>query len=370
MTTVRTRIAPSPTGMLHLGTARTALFSWAFARHHGGQFILRIEDTDLERSTEQAVQVILDSMAWLQLDYDEGPVRQTSRLPRYREVIEQMLATGQAYRCYASREELDALRSAQMARGEKPRYDGRWRPENAAGMTPPPGVPPVVRFKNPLAGTVAWDDRVKGRIEISNAELDDLVIARPDGTPTYNFCVVVDDLDMKITHVVRGDDHVNNTPRQINIIRALGAEPPVYAHVPTVLGEDGQKLSKRHGAVSVMQYEELGYLPEALVNFLARLGWSHGDDEIFGREKLVEWFDLDAISAAPSRFDAAKLAWVNQEHLKRLPVPALGTRFAAYLKRTGVDCTNGPDSAAVAELLRERVTTLAEMAAAARYFYE
>jgi glutamyl-tRNA synthetase len=331
---------------------------------------LRIEDTDVARSTREAEQAILDAMAWLGLDYDEGPYYQLQRMERYRAVLAGMLARGLAYRCYMQPAELDALRAEQMARGEKPRYDGRWRPENAGGRTPPQGVDPVIRFKNPLDGVVAWDDRVKGRIEISNAELDDLVIARADGTPTYNFGAVVDDLDMRITHVVRGDDHVNNTPRQINMIRALGGDVPVYAHVPTVLGEDGQKLSKRHGAVSVMQYEEMGYLPEAMVNFLARLGWSHGDDEIFTREQLIAWFDLDAISAAPSRFDAAKLAWVNQEHLKRLPVPALGTRFAAYLKRTGVDCTNGPDSAAVAELLRERVTTLAEMAAAARYFYE
>ena len=315
---IRTRFAPSPTGFLHLGGARTALFAWAYARRHGGTFILRIEDTDVERSTPEAVAAILDAMAWLGLDYDEGPFYQMQRMDRYRAVLADMLERGLAYRCYMSPAELDELRAAQMARGEKPRYDGRWRPENAVGKTPPAGVAPVIRFKNPLDGSVVWDDRVKGRIEIANAELDDLVIARPDGTPTYNFCVVVDDLDMRITHVVRGDDHVNNTPRQINIIRALGAEPPVYAHVPTVLGEDGQKLSKRHGAVSVMQYEELGYLPEAMVNFLARLGWAHGDDEIFTRDEFVAWFDLDAISPAPSRFDADKLKWVNQEHMKRL----------------------------------------------------
>jgi glutamyl-tRNA synthetase len=265
--------------------------------------------------------------------------------------------------------ELDALRAAQMARGEKPRYDGRWRPETAAGLTPPPGVAPVVRFRNPLTGSVAWDDRVKGTVAIANAELDDLVIARPDGTPTYNFCVVVDDLDMRITHVVRGDDHVNNTPRQINIIRALGALPPVYAHVPTVLGEDGQKLSKRHGAVSVMQYEEAGYLPEAMVNFLARLGWAHGDTEIFSRDELVEWFDLEGISPSPSRFDTAKLAWVNQEHLKRLPGDELGRRLSPYLGRAGLDPAAGPDPGAVAALLRDRVPTLTEMADAAHYFY-
>ena len=366
---IRTRFAPSPTGFLHLGGARTALFAWAYARRHGGTFILRIEDTDVERSTPEAVKAILDAMAWLGLDYDEGPYYQMQRMDRYRAVVADMLARGLAYHCYMPPAELDALRAAQMARGEKPRYDGRWRPENAAGLTPPPGVAPVVRFKNPLGGSVAWDDRVKGTIEIANAELDDLVIARPDGTPTYNFCVVVDDLDMRITHVVRGDDHVNNTPRQINIIRALGALPPVYAHVPTVLGEDGQKLSKRHGAVSVMQYEEAGYLPEAMVNFLARLGWAHGDAEIFGREELVAWFDLEGISPSPARFDTAKLAWVNQEQMKRLPGDELGRRLSPYLGRAGLDAAAGPDPGAVAALLRDRVATLTEMADAAHYFY-
>ncbi len=341
---IRTRFAPSPTGFLHLGGARTALFAWAHARRHQGTFILRVEDTDVERSTPEAVTAILDAMAWLGLDYDEGPYYQTQRMDRYRAVIADMLARGLAYHCYMQPAELDALRAAQTARGEKPRYDGRWRPENAAGLTPPAGIAPVVRFRNPATGSVAWDDRVKGRIEIANAELDDLVIARSDGTPTYNFCVVVDDLDMRISHVVRGDDHINNTPRQINIIRALGAEPPVYAHVPTVLGEDGQKLSKRHGAVGVMQYEALGYLPEAMVNFLARLGWAHGDAEIFGRDELVAWFDLDAISASPSRFDAAKLAWVNQEHMKRLPGDELGARLAAVPAPRGARSRGGTRS--------------------------
>jgi len=366
---VRTRFAPSPTGFLHVGGARTALFSWAYARRHGGTFILRIEDTDTERGTQEAEQAILDGMAWLGLEYDEGPFHQMQRMDRYRAVVAEMLERGLAYRCYTSPTELDALRTAQMARGEKPRYDGRWRPENAVGMTPPAGVAPVIRFKNPLSGAVAWADRVKGHIEISNTELDDLVIARPDGTPTYNFCVVVDDLDMKITHVVRGDDHVNNTPRQINIIRALGAEPPVYAHVPTVLGEDGHKLSKRHGAVSVMQYEELGYLPEAMVNFLAHLGWGHGDDEIFTRSEFVSWFDLDAIHPAPARFDTQKLKWVNQEHMKRLPEADLGQRLVPYLVRAGLKPDAGPPPAPVALLLRDRVATLAEMADAAYYFY-
>jgi len=369
MTTVRTRFAPSPTGFLHLGGARTALFSWAYARRHGGAFILRIEDTDVERSTREAVQAILDAMAWLGLDYDEGPFFQMQRLDRYRAVLGDMLERGLAYRCYTTPAELEALRAAQMARGEKPRYDGRWRPENAGGRKPPEGIAPVFRFKNPLEGTVAWDDRVKGRIEIANSELDDLVIARADGTPTYNFGVVVDDLDLRITHVVRGDDHVNNTPRQINILRALGAALPVYAHVPTVLGEDGQKLSKRHGAVSVMQYEEMGYLPEAMVNFLARLGWGHGDAEVFTRSEFVTWFDLGAINPAPSRFNADKLKWVNHEHLKRLPEDELARRFPPYLARAGLDTRMGPPPGAVALLLRDRVPTLVEMADAAHYFY-
>ena len=293
VTTVRTRFAPSPTGFIHLGNIRSALFPWAFARRHGGVFILRVEDTDVERSTQEAVDAIIAAMAWLGLDYDEGPYYQMQRMDRYRAVLADMVARGLAYRCYMPPAELDALRAAQMARGEKPRYDGRWRPENSAGMTPPPGVAPVIRFRNPQDGAVAWDDAVKGRIEIANAELDDLVLARPDGTPTYNFCVVVDDLDMKITHVIRGDDHVNNTPRQINILRALGATPPVYAHLPTVLTPEGDKLSKRHGAKGVLQYRDDGYLPEAVVNYLARLGWSHGDDEIFSREQFLAWFDLD-----------------------------------------------------------------------------
>ena len=370
MTDIRTRFAPSPTGFLHLGGARTALFAWAYARRHAGAFILRIEDTDVERSTTEAVQAILDAMAWLGLDYDEGPFHQMQRMDRYRTVLREMEEGGLAYRCYMQPAELDELRAAQMARGEKPRYDGRWRPENAAGKAPPEGIAPVIRFKNPLTGSVAWDDRIKGRIEIANAELDDLVLARPDGTPTYNFCVVVDDIDMRITHVVRGDDHVNNTPRQINIFRALGAEPPVFAHVPTVLGEDGHKLSKRHGAVSVMQYEEEGYLPDAMVNFLARLGWAHGDDEVFTRQEFVSWFDLEHISAAPSRFNADKLRWLNQEHMKRLPEEALGRHLAPYLAREGLDPAKGPTPGGVALLLRDRTVTLAEMAAAARYFYE
>jgi glutamyl-tRNA synthetase len=347
------------------------LFAWAFARRHKGRFILRIEDTDVERSTPEAIQAILDGMAWLGLDYDEGPYHQMQRMDRYREVLAQMLAQGHAYHCYMSPKELDALRAEQAARGEKPRYDGRWRPENLKeGQNPPQGVAPVVRFKNPLSGSVEWDDQVKGRIEIANAELDDLVIARSDGTPTYNFCVVVDDLDMKITHVIRGDDHVNNTPRQINMIRALGAEPPVYGHLPTVLGADGTKLSKRHGAVSVMHYADEGFLPEAMINFLARLGWAHGDDEIFTRDQLVSWFDIAHVHPAPARFDADKLLWVNHEHIKRLTDEALAERLRLFLERAGLDVSRGPSLASVAVLLRDRTATLAEMRDEARYFYE
>src|SRR5512137_574135 len=370
MTTVRTRIAPSPTGMLHLGTARTALFSWAFARHHGGQFILRIEDTDLERSTEEAVQVILDSMAWLALDYDEGPVRQTARLPRYREVIERMLAAGQAYLCYASREELDQLREAQMARGEKPRYDGRWRPENAQGKAPPAGVTAVIRFRNPDAGDVAWNDLVKGPIAIANSELDDLVLARgADLVPTYNFAVVVDDIDMQITHVLRGDDHVNNTPRQINIYRALGAKLPAFGHLPMILGPDGQKLSKRHGAVSVMQYEADGILPEALFNYLARLGWSHGDEEKFSREQLVQWFDLDHVNRAPAQYNLDKLLWLNGEYMKEADNGRLAALAAPRIERRGGVLGSGPALDAVVALLKDRSRTLNELADGALLFY-
>jgi glutamyl-tRNA synthetase len=370
VSSVRTRFAPSPTGYLHLGSARTALFAWAFARHHGGRFVLRVEDTDVERSTQVAIKAILDAMRWLELDYDEGPYYQMQRLDRYKAVLDDMLERGLAYPCYTTPQELDALRAEQMARGEKPRYDGRWRPENLKpGQKPPPGIAPVYRFKNPLEGSVAWDDQVKGPIEIANAELDDLVIVRGDGVPTYNFGVVVDDLDMKITHVIRGDDHVNNTPRQINMIRALGASVPVYAHLPTVLGDDGQKLSKRHGAVSVMQYADDGFLSEAMINGLARVGWAHGDDEVFSRAKLVEWFDIRHVNPAPARFDATKLRWFNHEHIKRIPADALGAALGPFLARDGSDITQGPAPAAVAELLRDRAATLVEMAETARYFY-
>ncbi|HUN94531.1 MAG TPA: glutamate--tRNA ligase [Burkholderiaceae bacterium] len=371
-TTVRTRIAPSPTGMLHLGTARTALFSWAYARRHGGQFVLRIEDTDIERSTEAAVQAILDSMRWLDLDYDEGPVRQTDRLPRYREVLERMLAEGTAYRCYATKEELEQLREAQMARGEKPRYDGRWRPERAQGRTPPEGVAPVIRFRNEDDGAVAWNDLVKGPIEIANAELDDLVIARADWVPTYNFAVVVDDIDMGITHVLRGDDHVNNTPRQINIYRALlgpNGRLPQFGHLPMILGPDGQKLSKRHGAVSVMQYDADGFLPEALFNYLARLGWSHGDDEKFARDQLVEWFDLAHVNRAPAQFNLEKLKWLNAEYLKQADDERLAKLVAPRIEALGGNPAEGAALVAVVKLFKDRCHTLNEIADEAMLFY-
>ncbi len=320
-TSVRTRFAPSPTGFIHLGNIRSALYPWAFARKMKGTFVLRIEDTDVERSTSESVDAILEGMEWLGLDFDEGPFYQMQRMDRYREVLKQMQDAGLVYPCYMSTEELDALRERQREAGEKPRYDGTWRPEPGKVLPQPPaGVEPVLRFRNPLTGVVAWDDAVKGRIEISNEELDDLVIARPDGTPTYNFCVVVDDLDMRITHVIRGDDHVNNTPRQINILRALGAETPVYAHLPTVLNEQGEKMSKRHGAMSVVGYRDAGYLPEAVVNYLARLGWSHGDAEVFSREQFVEWFDLEHLGKSPAQYDHDKLNWLN-----RTPAPEAET---------------------------------------------
>ena len=370
VTAVRTRFAPSPTGFLHLGNIRSALFPWAFARHHQGTFILRIEDTDQERSTAEAEQAIVDAMAWLGLDYDEGPYYQMQRMDRYRAVLDDMLAKGLAYRCYTTPAELDELRAEQTARGEKPRYDGRWRPENAQGKTPPEGVAPVYRFRNPDDGVVAWDDAAKGRIEIANAELDDLVIARADGTPTYNFCVVVDDLEMRITHVIRGDDHVNNTPRQINILRALGATPPVYAHLPTVLTPGGEKLSKRHGARGILQYRDDGYLREALVNYLARLGWAHGDAEVFGVDELVSWFDLHGLTASAGRFDPEKLQWLNHEHLKRLDADELARRLTPFLSAAGIGVAAGPPVARVGALLKDRSPTLVEMAEAARYFYQ
>jgi glutamyl-tRNA synthetase len=334
---IRTRFAPSPTGFIHLGNIRSALYPWAFARSQGGDFILRIEDTDLDRSTQAAVDVIIEGMAWLGLDYDEGPFYQMQRMERYKVVLAELQAAGQVYPCYMSVAELDTLREGQMAAKEKPRYDGTWRPEPGKSLPAiPEGVKPVLRFKNPPTGSVVWEDKVKGRIEISNDELDDLVIARPDGTPTYNFCVVVDDIDMAITHVIRGDDHVNNTPRQINIFRALGKEPPVYAHLPTVLNEQGEKMSKRNGAKPVTQYRDEGYLPDAMVNYLARLGWSHGDDEIFTRAQFLQWFNLDHLGRSAAQFDEAKLRWVNAQHMKAMADEALAPLVAAQLQKRGV----------------------------------
>jgi glutamyl-tRNA synthetase len=368
---VRTRFAPSPTGYLHIGGARTALFSWAYARHHGGRFILRIEDTDIERSTPEAVQAILDGMRWLGLDYDEGPYFQMQRIYRYKEVIQQMLAAGTAYHCYVSPEELERMRAAQMAAGLKPRYDGTWRPEPGKILPiPPSGVQPVVRFKNPQTGVVSWDDLVKGRIAVANEELDDFIIARADGTPTYNFCVVVDDWDMNITHVIRGDDHVNNTPRQINLLRALGAPIPQYAHLSMILGDDGQKLSKRHGAVSVMQYEKDGYLPEAVLNYLARLGWSHGDDEIFDMRQFCQWFDLDHITPSAAQFNTEKLNWLNAHYLKQADNARLAAEVAKRLAARGIDMQQGPNLPAVVALYKARVVTLNELADAVEYFYQ
>ena len=369
MSEVRTRIAPSPTGMLHLGTARTALFCWAYARHHGGKFILRIEDTDAERSTEQAVQVILQSMRWLDLEYDEGPIRQTERLARYREVLEQMLADGRAYRCYASKEELELLREAQVSRNEKPRYDGRWRPENARGKTPPKDVQPVFRFRNPDDGDVDWNDLVKGPISISNRELDDLVIARSDWMPTYNFAVVVDDADMRISHVLRGEEHINNTPRQINLYRALNLVAPQFGHLPLILAPDGSKLSKRHGAVSVLQYDDDGFLPEALFNYLARLGWSHGDEEKFTREQLVEWFDLQHVNRAPAQYNLDKLMWLNGEYIKEADDGRLADLVAGRIEARGGRLAGGAALQKVVALLKDRSRTLNELADAALLFY-
>jgi glutamyl-tRNA synthetase len=366
--TTRTRFAPSPTGFIHLGNIRSALYPWAFARSTGGQFILRIEDTDLERSTQESVDVILEGMKWLGLDHDEGPFYQMQRIDRYKAVLAQMRDHGLVYPCYMSVEELDALRERQMANKEKPRYDGTWRPEPGKVLPPvPEGVQPVLRFKNPTSGSVVWDDKVKGRIEISNEELDDLVIARPDGTPTYNFCVVVDDIDMKITHVIRGDDHVNNTPRQINIFRALGAEPPVYAHLPTVLNEQGEKMSKRHGAKAVTWYRDAGFLADGVVNYLARLGWSHGDDEIFSREQFVQWFDLDHLGKSAAQYDEAKLRWVNAQHMKLTPDAQLAVFVEQQLRKRGIK----PDTrlAGICGLFKDRCDTTVMLADWAQKFY-
>jgi glutamyl-tRNA synthetase len=351
---------------LHIGGVRTALFCWLYARKHGGTFILRVEDTDRERSTPEAVQVILDGMEWLGLHADEGPFYQTQRYPRYREVIQQWLAEGKAYHCYCSKDELEAMRNAQLARKEKPRYDGRCR----ARTKPVEGATPVVRFRNPQDGAVIVDDAVHGKVVFQNAELDDLIIERSDGNPTYNFCVVVDDFDMKVTHVIRGDDHLNNTPRQMNMLRAMGVEPPVYAHLPMILGPDGTKLSKRHGAVSVLYYREEGYLPEALLNYLARLGWSHGDQEIFTLEEMTALFDIKDVNKSASAINPDKLAWINQQHLMKLPPSRIAQELRWQLERLGVDASKGPLLEPIVESQRERSKTLKEMALASRFFFE
>ncbi|MDB5947584.1 MAG: gltX, partial [Ramlibacter sp.] len=360
-TRVRTRFAPSPTGFIHLGNIRSALYPWAFARSQGGDFILRIEDTDVERSSQAAVDVILEGMKWLGLDPDEGPFYQMQRMDRYKQALAQMQAGDLVYPCYMSIAELDALRERQMAKKEKPRYDGTWRPEPGKTLPPvPEGVQPVLRFRNPVGGAVVWDDKVKGRIEISNDELDDLVIARPDGTPTYNFCVVVDDVDMAITHVIRGDDHVNNTPRQINIFRALGKEPPVYAHLPTVLNEQGEKMSKRSGAKPVTQFRDEGFLADAVVNYLARLGWSHGDAEIFSREQFLQWFSLDHLGRSAAQFDEAKLRWVNAQHLKAMADEELAVLVRPFLVPLGIAADHR--LGALCGLLKDRCDTLVALA--------
>jgi len=359
---IRTRIAPSPTGFLHLGTARTALYSWAFARHFGGEFVLRIEDTDVARSTQDSVDQILASMKWLGLDHDEGPIYQMQRLDRYRTVIDKMMAEGHAYRCYTTPAELDAMREGQRARGEKTHYDGRWRPEPGKTLPAiPEGVEPVIRFRNPADGIVTWDDLCKGPISIANREIDDLIIMRADGVPTYNFAVVVDDWDMNISHVFRGDEHVNNTPWQINIFKALNAPLPLFGHVPVILGDDGQKLSKRRGAVSVTAYEESGYLPEAMLNYLARLGWSHGDEEIFTRDQLVAWFDGSHLSKSPAQWDPAKLNWVNAHYMKVIDPARLATLVTAQLKSRGIDASEVL-VAKLCPLFRDRCTTTVELA--------
>lgn len=369
MTTIRTRFAPSPTGYLHIGGARTALYSWLYARRHEGVFVLRIEDTDRERSTGEAVRAILEGLTWLGLDHDEGPIFQAERFARYREVIDSLLARGLAYRCYCSRERLETLRAEQMARKEKPRYDGRCR-RAAEGRPTDLGTPPVIRFKNPLDGEVVVEDLIRGRVAFRNRELDDLILLRSDGTPTYNLSVVVDDLDMGITHVIRGDDHLNNTPRQMNLFRALGAPVPAFAHLPMILGSDGKPLSKRHGAVSVLQYRDDGYLPQALLNYLARLGWSHGDQEVFSMKGLIEQFDIADVNKAAAIFDPQKLLWLNQHYMKHGDIDDLVRRLGFFQERAGIEPKGSPALAEVIEPLRERSKTLVEMAAQTRLFYQ
>ena len=364
---IRTRFAPSPTGYLHVGGARTALYSWLYARHNQGDFVLRIEDTDLERSTPEAIEAIMDGMNWLSLNWDEGPYYQTKRFDRYNEVIDQMLEADTAYRCYCSRERLEALREQQMEAGEKPRYDGCCR-DTEHGHTA--DEPHVVRFRNPQEGSVIFDDQIRGPIEFSNQELDDLIIRRTDGSPTYNFCVVVDDWDMEITHVIRGEDHINNTPRQINILKAIGAEVPIYAHVSMILGDDGKKLSKRHGAVGVMQYRDDGFLPEALLNYLVRMGWAHGDQEIFSVDEMVQLFQLDAVSKSASAFNTEKLLWLNHHYITTLAPEYVATQLQWHIDQQQIDTRIGPELAKLVVLLGDRCKTLKEMAETCRYFYE
>lgn len=364
---IKTRFAPSPTGYLHVGGARTALYSWLFARHHGGEFVLRIEDTDIERSTPEAIEAIMDGMNWLSLEWDEGPYFQTKRFDRYNAAIDEMLAAGTAYKCYCSKERLDALREEQMANNEKPRYDGRCRHDTHQHAA---DEPCVVRFANPQEGSVIFDDQIRGPIEFSNQELDDLIIRRTDGTPTYNFCVVVDDWDMEITHVIRGEDHINNTPRQINILKALNAPVPLYGHVSMINGDDGKKLSKRHGAVSVMQYRDDGYLPEALLNYLVRLGWAHGDQEIFTRAEMIELFALNAVSKSASAFNTEKLQWLNHHYINHLPPEYVATQLQWHIEQENIDTRTGPQLSELVKLLGERCKTLKEMAQTCRYFYE
>ncbi|MDX4950656.1 glutamate--tRNA ligase [Proteus mirabilis] len=366
MSKIKTRFAPSPTGYLHVGGARTALYSWLFSRHNKGEFVLRIEDTDLERSTQPAIDAIMDGMNWLNLNWDEGPYYQTKRFDRYNQVIDQMLAAGTAYRCYCSKERLDKLREDQMAKGEKPRYDGCCR---HGDHNHTPDEPHVVRFLNPQEGSVIFDDKIRGPIEFSNQELDDLIIRRTDGSPTYNFCVVIDDWDMEITHVIRGEDHINNTPRQINILKALGAPVPEYAHVSMILGDDGKKLSKRYNAVSVMQYRDDGYLPEALLNYLVRLGWSHGDQEIFSIDEMIKDFTLEAISKSASAFNTDKLLWLNHHYINTLPAEQVAVHLDWHIKQQNIDTSNGPSLVELIKLLGERCKTLKEMAESCHYFY-
>jgi glutamyl-tRNA synthetase len=363
--TIRTRFAPSPTGYLHVGGARTALFSWLYARKHGGQFILRIEDTDLERSTAESVNAILEGMTWLGLTYDEGPFYQTKRFDRYKEIIEQLMQQGDAYYCYCSKEELEEMRETQRANKEKPRYDGRCRHRTE----PKPGIQPVIRFKNPTEGSVVVKDVIRGHVEFSNKELDDLIIARPDGTPTYNLTVVVDDMDMKLTHVIRGDDHLNNSPRQINLYHALGVEPPVFAHVPMILGDDGARLSKRHGAVSVMSYRDQGYLPEALLNYLVRLGWSHGDQEVFSIDEMTQLFDIKDVNKAASSFNPEKLLWLNQQYIKNSRPEHVASHLSWHMGQLGIDPADGPSLTEVVKTQQERAKTLVEMAQNSTFFY-